>query len=326
MVIPSEVAIAGVLCLPEDASPAAPVPAMLLIAGSGADTRDGDLDLPHPRGDEPPAPGTMRQIAHHLAYHGVASLRWDRRGFGASDGDPDHVDYGTDLADATACWWWLRSRPEVDGRRVGVAGHSAGALVACRVCRDVPEVAATALLGALSSPVEDMLRWNLGRAGRHWHEFTPEERERLVREVPAQLVRGEGLDTMLEAARAGRATVRLEGHGVTLDVPTARLRQDLETDYRAELRYVTSPALVLHGGDDLNVGVDNALVTYRALRQAGNDQVQLTVLPGLEHYFNPVSPDPSRRIFERLSLDALRRPMSHHALDVIAGWAVRALR
>jgi pimeloyl-ACP methyl ester carboxylesterase len=325
VVIVSEVDVAGTLCLPEDASASAPVPACLLIAGTGADRRDGDLDLPRPRGDEPPAPGTMRRIAHHLAHHGVASLRWDRRGFGASGGDPDQVDYDTDLADAVACLGWLRAHAEVDGARVAVAGHSAGALVACLVCRDVAGVAAAALLGALSTPIEDMLRRNLGRVRRHWQELSAEQRSWLERESPAQLVRAEGVEALLKAARHGRETVRLEGHGVVLDVRTARLRQDLATDYAAELRHVSSPALVLHGGDDLNVGVENALVTYRALRDAGNARVELAVLPGLEHYFNPVSPDPGRRVWERLSLEALRRPMARRALDVIAGWAVRVL-
>jgi alpha-beta hydrolase superfamily lysophospholipase len=101
-----------------------------------------------------PAPGTLRRIAHHLANHGIASLRWDRRGFGASGGEPGH--YGTDLEDATSCVGWLTARPEIASDRVGVMGHSAGALIACRLCRDIPAIAAAGFLGALASPIEDM--------------------------------------------------------------------------------------------------------------------------------------------------------------------------
>lgn len=319
--IPSAVEIAGVLCLPEDD---APVPAVALIAGSGADTRDGDLVLEAP--GEAPAPGTMRRIAHHLVSAGVASLRWDRRGFGASGGDVASVGYDTDVEDATACFRWLQDRPEVDATRVAVAGHSAGALVACRVCRDAADVAGAALLGALSSPIEDMLRWNAGRLQRHWDEFTDDQRAWLVREMPRTLVRSEGMETLLDAARRGDPTVRLEGHGVSVELPTRRLRQDLETSYEGEMRHVQCPALVLHGGDDLNVPVEDALRSYRALRAAANDDVELVVLPGLEHYFCPVSPDPGRRVWERVTQEAIRRPMARSALDVIARWAVRALR
>lgn len=326
VVISSVIEIAGTLCLPEDARPQRPVAAVALIAGSGAETRDGDLEPGWPpRVGGLPAPGTMRRIAHHLAASGIASLRWDRRGFGRSGGDPETADYTSDLEDAVACVLWLQARSEVDGARVAVAGHSAGALTTCRVCRDVTGLAAAGLLGALSSPIEDMLRWNLGRVARHWDDFTPDQRAWLVTNVPAQLVRGEGMERYLDAARAGQETVRLEGHGLSLTMRTARTRQDLDTSYVEELRNVTCPALVLHGGEDLNVPVEDSLVTYRALRKAGNDDVELHVLPGLEHYFNPAAADPAQRVWERVSLEALRRPMAPQALDAISSWAARVL-
>ncbi|MDQ3896267.1 MAG: alpha/beta hydrolase, partial [Actinomycetota bacterium] len=104
--IPSAFGLAGVLCLPEDARS---VPAILLLGGSGADTRDGDLEPGWPPGTpDLPAPGTLRRIAHHLAAAGIGSLRWDRRGFGGSGGSPEDSDYTSDLEDALAALEWLR--------------------------------------------------------------------------------------------------------------------------------------------------------------------------------------------------------------------------
>ena len=318
--------LAAVLCLPEAASAGRPAGAILLLGGSGAHNRDGDLTFGGSHPPEGGAPGTLRRIAHHLAHHGLASLRWDRRGFGASGGDPARSDYASDLEDAVSCFRWIEARPEIDRGRIGVAGHSAGALTACQMCRDVPGVAAAGLLGALASPIEDMLRRYLARARDHWDRWTAEQRATLLREAPAELLRADTLDQVLDAARRGQEVVHLEGHGLSLDVPTARLRQDLATDYAGEMRHVRCPALVLHGGDDLNVPVEDASTSYAALRRAGNDDVELVVLPGLEHYFNPVSPDRALRPFERISREALRRPMSELALGTISSWAVRVLR
>lgn len=319
MVIPSAFGLAGVLCLPEDASARRPVPAVILLGGSGADTRDGDLEPGWPSGTpDLPAPGTLRRIAHHLAHHGIATLRWDRRGFGASGGNAEGSDYTTDLEDALAALEWLRPQ----STQVGVAGHSAGALTACRVCRDGTDVAAAVFLGALASPIEDMLRWNLGRIARHWNQFTAGQRVWLVENLPAQLVRGEGVERYLEAAKQGEPEITLQGHGVTVRMRTARTRQDLATSYEGEFDGVRCPAIVLHGGDDLNVPVADALTAYRALRRAGNHSVQLTVLPGLDHYFNAVSADP---VWDRVSLECLRRPMSPKALEVITAWALGVL-
>ena len=217
---------------------------------------------------------------------------------------------------------WLRAREEIDASRVGIGGHSAGVLTACHVCRDDPDVAAGLLLGGLASSIEDLIRENLGRAGRHWEQFTAEQRAWLETHMPAMLVRAKGAERYLDAARRGEPAVTLEGRGLTLELRTVRTRQDLATDYAAEFRHVQVPALVLHAGDDLNVPVADALTAYRVLRGAGNDAVQLTVLPGLDHYFNPVVGDP---VWNRVSLEGLHRPMAPEALDVIERWAVRVL-
>ena len=303
------------------------MPAVALLGGSGADTRDGDLEPGWPTGTAGlPAPGTLRRIADRLAGAGVASLRWDRRGSGASGGRAEESDYDTDLEDALAGVAWLRARQEVNPAHVAVAGHSAGALTACQVCRDDHDVAGAMLLGGLASPIEDMLRWNLGRVSRHWDHFTVEQRTWLEANLPAQLLRGEGVERYIEAARDGDRSVTLEGRGLTLSMGTARTRQDLGTDYTTEFRHVHCPALVLHGGEDLNVPVADALTAYRVLHGAGNDEVQLAVLPGLDHYFHPVPADPTARLWNRVSLEGLRRPMAPEALKVIAGWAVKTLR
>ncbi len=327
VVIGSVVPVAGALCLPEDASPGRPVGALLLIGGSGADTRDGDLVIERAAGPIPGVPGTLRRIAHHLAHHGVATLRWDRRGFGQSGGDGDavNVGYHTDLIDAMACFRWMQARPEIAPTRIGAAGHSAGALVTCRLCREFPEVAAAGLLGALSSPIEAMLAWNVARIHDRWETFTDDQREWLEREMPATLVRHEHMGAVLDAARRGDERVVVEGRGLRLESPTTRLRQDLDTDYAAEMQAVTQPALVLHGGDDLNVPVADALRSYRVLRDAGNDDVELVILPGLEHYFCPTPPDPEQRIWERITRESVLPPMAPGALDAIARWAVRTL-
>lgn len=325
--IRSPFGLAGLLCVPEDASARRPAPAVALLGGSGADTRDGDLEPGWPAGTpDLPAPGTLRRIAHRLASVGLATLRWDRRGFGASGGRSEESDYTSDLEDALAATAWLRTREEINPARIGVAGHSAGALTACRMCRDDPDMAAAVLLGGLASPIEDMLRWNLGRIARHWDRFSPEQRAWLTEHVPAALVRSEGLERYLEEARRGHPTVVLEGYGVTVEMRTARFQQDLATSYEDEFRHVRCPALVLHGGEDLNVPVTDALTAYRTLRAAGNDDVRLAVLPGLDHYFNATAADPDERIWARVSLASLRRPMAAEALGEIASWSVRVLR
>jgi hypothetical protein len=54
--------------------------------------------------------------------------------------------------------------------------------------------------------------------------------------------------------------------------------------------------------------------------------VDLVIIPGVDHSFQPVSADPARRVWDRVSLETFGRPVSPLALEAIASWAVRVLR
>jgi uncharacterized protein len=68
--------------------------------------------------------GTQKQ-ARMLVRHGYGVLLFDRRGEGASEGDPNALGWGGD-ADVKAAIEFLRDRPDVDPARIGGIGRSVG--------------------------------------------------------------------------------------------------------------------------------------------------------------------------------------------------------
>ncbi len=107
--------------VPQGAAQAAParIPAVVFITGSGLQDRDETI-----LGHKP-----FRLLAAALAEQGIASVRCDDRGFGASTGNPSSATTFDFLKDAKAQVAWLRARPEIDPTRVGVIGHSEGGLI-----------------------------------------------------------------------------------------------------------------------------------------------------------------------------------------------------
>lgn len=100
-VVAGDVRLSGTLCMPDDEGPH---PAVLLVSGSGP--LDRDSNMPGQRLD------VAKSLAEGLATRGVASLRYDKRGVGASSGDYLAATFSDETADAHDALNMLRGRPE----------------------------------------------------------------------------------------------------------------------------------------------------------------------------------------------------------------------
>lgn len=137
-----------------------PVPAVLLIAGSG----------PTDRNDNSPAIGgkvdTIVTLAQWLSEDGVASLRYDKLGSGTTGlgpyaGNPDSIGLLPFEQEAAAGLRYLSRQSDVNRARLGVIGHSEGALfallLATGVSGRVPPIRMLGLLEPLSIRYLDLI-------------------------------------------------------------------------------------------------------------------------------------------------------------------------
>ena len=119
-------ALAGTLTLPPSFGEGTGASlCLLMVTGSGLQDRDETLF------DHKP----FAVIADYLARHGIATLRYDDRGFGQSTGDPSNCTTADFAKDAEACIAFLRSTPLLKGGdggrlKVGILGHSEGGSIA----------------------------------------------------------------------------------------------------------------------------------------------------------------------------------------------------
>ena len=108
----------GTLSLPNESISETPV--VLLISGSGTQNRDEEIFEHKP----------FRVIADYLARNGIASLRYDDRGFDKSTGlSPNPTTYENTL-DAIGGVNFLK---EKGFSKIGIIGHSEGGLIADKV-------------------------------------------------------------------------------------------------------------------------------------------------------------------------------------------------
>lgn len=119
-----------------------PLPALILIAGSGPTDRDETVaGIP-----------VFGQIARELVNAGFVVVRYDKRGVGQSGGRAESVTIADYAEDARQVLLWLEKRKEVDKNRIGVVGHSEGALVALLLAgRERNKVGALSLIAGPST-------------------------------------------------------------------------------------------------------------------------------------------------------------------------------
>jgi dienelactone hydrolase len=140
------VRLAGTLTLPNSGSPFA---AAILIAGSGRNDRDEPI-----RNGDGTASGhkPMLVLADALTRQGYAVLRYDKRGVGKSSGDYAAATTMDFISDARAAIAYLRSRPDIDGARLTLIGHSEGATIGALLAADDPTVAGVVMMAGFAEP------------------------------------------------------------------------------------------------------------------------------------------------------------------------------
>jgi pimeloyl-ACP methyl ester carboxylesterase len=162
-----DLTLAGELLLPDAPPPdgrRGRYPFVVLLGSWLPRDRDGAFDeRSHPtwfasRPDAAARPGLLRRIAAALSGLGVASIRYDPRGCGASGGTWPESELFARIDDARDALGAMRGRRELDLARTGILGHGEGATIALSVAIADPAVSALMLVGASARSFRGVLR------------------------------------------------------------------------------------------------------------------------------------------------------------------------
>lgn len=281
------VTLAGTLSLPRRPGPH---PAVLLITGSGAQNRDSEL-----LGHRP-----FKVIADDLTRRGFAVLRVDDRGVGGSSGSVAESTSADFALDVKAGLRFLKSRKDIDSKRIGLVGHSEGALIAPMAAAGNPDVAFVVLLAGQGMSGEEIIKLQsdvIGRklgqsesqlaAGRKLQQEALEIcASSMTREQAAPKLRAL-LETQLPKDQPEAAAAMRQQIDAQVDAMLSPWYcYFLKTDSRPYLSKVACPVLALNGENDVQVPyAENLEGISKTLRAAGNRDVTVRSLPKLNHLF-----------------------------------------
>jgi pimeloyl-ACP methyl ester carboxylesterase len=182
--------LTGTLSKPADAK--GPLPAVVLVAGSGPTDRDENVaGIP-----------IFGQIAHALADAGFMVLRYDKRGVGQSGGRVESATLADYAEDLRAAIRMLADRKDVDRRRIALVGHSEGGSLAMIAASKERRVAGVALVATVGTTGADLNIYQVT------HAVERSNRPESERQNTIQLQRQIQQRWRFQTAFAGRPTRR----------------------------------------------------------------------------------------------------------------------
>jgi pimeloyl-ACP methyl ester carboxylesterase len=253
--------LAGTLLLPDGD---ARHPWVLLVASWLPRDRDGGWDHDgHPgwfaAESTESREGLLARMANALADRGVASLRYDPRGCGASDGVWEATDLFTRIDDARDAIGAMRSRPELDLRRTAIVGHGEGAITAISVAISDPAIGAVGLIGAPARPWRDVLRRGVAERSRTGTD----------RRHPIVAALDRSSEDLIERAIRREPSMPLTIGSEQVTLALAATEQAIHTPALALVTMLHRNVLIAHGGADAWANPDEAGLLAATLVASG---------------------------------------------------------
>jgi uncharacterized protein len=289
-----------------------PFPAVLLMVGSGPHDRDETL-----MGHKP-----FLVLADYLTRKGIVVLRADKRGVGKSGGDYSKAVMADFASDAEAGVAYLKTRAEVNPRKIGLVGHSEGGIEAPMAAVKDQDVAFIVMMAGPGVPGDEILGQQVVLIGRAAGKSQEEvEKDAAVqKEVLATVKKDDDSATLekdLRTVMAGKVPEAQMGVQIRL-VSSPWFRDFLKYDPAATLSKVMCPVLDINGEKDLQVPPEQNLPAIRkALAAGGNKNFEVVELPGLNHLFQTAKTGGVGEYGE------IEETMSPVALEKVASWILK---
>lgn len=256
----------GTLTLPENYSKNTPV--VLMVTGSGQQNRDEELFSHKP----------FAVIADALARQGIASLRYDDRGWG--DKSVNFADFTTDdfRQDAAAAIPLLRKR----FNKVGILGHSEGGTIAMMLAAEGKADFIVSLAGMAISGKETLIMQN--RQAMTAIGLPKETVDSYCNSI------SKALDEIASGKKASE--INIDDVPVALKPVTIKALQQADTPYIRHfltvdagklLPEIKCPVLALNGTKDTQVDCDAN--TTRIEKGLANCKHSIKKIDGVNHMF-----------------------------------------
>lgn len=284
----ANITLAGTLTLPEKTGQ---FPAVILISGSGPQDRNSEI-----LGHKP-----FLLWADYLTRNGIAVLRFDDRGFALSQGNfstSTTHDFATDVASAVE---YLKTKKEINSKKIGLIGHSEGGIIAPIVAASHPKdinfmvllagsgiqgdqllLLQQQLIARQSGVSEEEIKKNFEK-----HTKIFERMNNIQNEVQLKTELSQIISDYISEENISQGMTKEEVVQRQLNIYISPwMLNFVRYNPAPMLEKVKCPVLAINGDKDLQVpSKENLAAIENALKKGKNKKVTLIEYPNLNHLF-----------------------------------------
>ncbi|WP_309121769.1 alpha/beta fold hydrolase [Paenibacillus sp.] len=259
--------LGGTLTLPAAAE--GPVPAVVLVQGSG----------PSDRNETAGAYAPFRDLAWGLAQQGIAVLRYDKRTYAYGDKfTPEEAAAITvaeeSVDDAVAAAELLKRDGRIDASQVYVIGHSQGGMLAPRIDAEGGDFAGLVLLAGSPRTLWELI-YDQNMAFIEAMDDADPAKQANLNSIEAEYKKAQSVAAMTDDEAKNRSV---------FGFPAYYFKEMDAFDLPAYVEELKKPVLVLQGEDDFQVYAEKDFAMYKEIF-GERDGVTYKLYPGLNHFF-----------------------------------------
>jgi pimeloyl-ACP methyl ester carboxylesterase len=285
--------LSGTLAMPDSGGP---FPTVLLIPGSGQVDRNEN----HKR----LAINALQEIAEYLAGQGIATLRYDKRGVGASEGDYWATGFYDNVADALAVLTQLKAHVAVKSGLVFLLGHSEGAMISIRLAGEGADVAGVILIAGAAKRGEETLKWQAEQVAKGLRGFN----KWIIKLFRINVLKSQQKQ-IDKIRRSSRDWYRVQ---LIAKINAKWMREFIEYDPGQDLAKINVPVLAITGSKDIQVDPADLIRMGELIK----GDFESHELPNVTHLLRVEEGEPTISNYKKQT----RQPVDRRILEIVSVW------
>jgi len=288
--------LTGTLTLPDTQGT---FPGVLLVPGSGrVDRNENAKKL---------AIDALREIAMNLAKKGIATLRYDKRGVGESQGEFLETGFYDNVSDAATALHFLKFNEYIQPDHVFILGHSEGAVIATRLAGTGADVAGVILLAGTAESGEDVMLWQSEQVADGMHGLNGFLIKAL--HIDVQKAEHKQLDKIKQSTKDWYRV------GLFAKLNAKWMREFLEYNPADDLSKIQVPVLAITGSKDIQVNPTD----LKRMAELVKSEFEWHEVPDITHILRTETGEPTISTYRQ----QVQRPVDERIQHFISDWLKR---